>query len=469
MKEPYRAVLCLLFFAACAIRFLGLEKSPPGFYVDEAAAALNVICVQREFKASDGERAPLFAHVIGPALTTPTYLYAGAVWTTLFGHSIQSFRSLAAFANLLTIIGLYFLARLLAGTGVALYVSLAAALSPWAFQFSRIAWDPELMPCFLIWGIYFFLRSSKPGDSIAAGMLLALSAYSYYAARVQIPLLMAPLICLQVYRGNFKWKSLAAFVVAALTTAMPLIVLTLKGEFQGRVNEVGIFSNAYLQSQGGSSFLWLLRIFIKNFLLHFTPSFLLFRGDSNLRHSTQSFGELGWIDLLALSAAVFLAGRWLFTRAGKQRQDAPPWPTVLLAICGIASGIVPAALTWSGIPHALRSIGAWPFVSLLSGLLLWLASSSWKKFDLIVCVVALVFAGSFFYAYFVKYPQIAGPWFDSRLKETAIASKRDGDWAPFVEAARSYSDVWIRYFVIEYGGETCSSSEKKIKELRGER
>ncbi len=472
MKDPHKAALYFLLLTGCAVRFFGLEKSPPGFYADESAAALNVICVQQEFAAANGEKAPLFAQVTGPGRSAPTYLYVGALWTTLFGHSIQSFRSLAAFANLLTIIGLYFLARLLGGSEFGFYTSLAAALSPWAFQFSRIAWDPALMPCFVIWGVYFFLRSSRFRDGIIAGVLLSLSAYSYYAARVQVPLLMVPLIWLQIHRREFNWKALAAFFMAALTTATPLIILTLRGEFRSRIDQVGIFSEGYLKSLGEPSPLLLLRIFIKNFLLHFAPSFLFFSGDSNPRHSTQSFGELGWVDILALGLGALFAACWLFKRVRNQGPATRPfdyWPVLLLAVCGIASGIAPAALTWQGIPHALRSIGAWPFVSLLSGLLLWRASSLWKEFNLVLSAMAMVFACAFIYVYFVKYPQTAAPWFDSRLKEAAVASRQDGDWRRFMGTAQSYSDIWIRYFVIEYGGETCFSSEKRIKELRSGR
>ncbi|HEV8132565.1 MAG TPA: glycosyltransferase family 39 protein [Acidobacteriota bacterium] len=475
MNRLHKYILWLLIVIACAVRFVGLEKSPPGFYADESAAALNVICMQQTGLSANGERMPVFAHVVGAALTTPTYLYPGALWVTVFGHSIRSFRALAAFLSVLTILGVYCLALNLGGSDYAFFALLAAALSPWSFQFSRIAWDPAVMPFFLVWGVYFFLRSSSVRNSVISGIFLSLAMYSYYSARVQIPLLMVPLVWLQFRRGNFKWKHFAIFLVTGIVTCLPLIVLTLRGEFQARTNEVGIFSSEYLKQFGGFSIPVLIQLLLKNFLEHFRASFLFVTGDLNVRHSTQFFGELGWIDVLALAAGMLLLGRSASHRILMKNSSnfgSSASSILLVSVCGVLFGIAPAALTWEGLPHALRSLGAWPFLSLFTGLLLWQACLLWKDFILILSAAAVVYASVFFYVYFTYYPKIAGPWFHSHVKQAALSAAKDGDWDEFLDAVGDkYEDVWIRYYLIQYGKKTCLSSSEKLKALhqaRGE-
>jgi len=57
------ALLALLIVA----RFTGLDRAPPGFYVDEAAIAAQVICLRTTGADADGNPWPLFAPVLGGA------------------------------------------------------------------------------------------------------------------------------------------------------------------------------------------------------------------------------------------------------------------------------------------------------------------------------------------------------------------------------------------------------------------
>ena len=88
-----------------AIKFLGLGYSPPGFYIDEAVGAAEVICLAQTGSDLASLRYPLFAQA--SALYTPAYLYGELVWTSIFGYKPASFRSLLVFVNILTIAFLY--------------------------------------------------------------------------------------------------------------------------------------------------------------------------------------------------------------------------------------------------------------------------------------------------------------------------------------------------------------------------
>jgi 4-amino-4-deoxy-L-arabinose transferase-like glycosyltransferase len=117
------------------LRFVGLERSPPGFYGDEFRGALHAICIGETGESAYGERWPLFVSGGGGGLYTPPFLYFSAGWAQLFGYSIASFRAIAAFFSVLTIVALYGWVRQTAGRGIAAGSAVVAARSPWWVQF----------------------------------------------------------------------------------------------------------------------------------------------------------------------------------------------------------------------------------------------------------------------------------------------------------------------------------------------
>ncbi len=441
-------------------RFIALELSPPGFYLDEAAGATNITCISQTGADAAGVPFPLFSRGLGGGFVTPAYLYFGAVWAKVFGFSVGSFRSIAAFFNVLTILGLYLLARRLMNRDVAIYTVLAASMSPWSFQFSRIAWDPPLAPCFLIWAIYFLLRSDRAGDSAFAGFLLSLSMYSYPPARVQIPVLLLPLLWMRKVHGGLHLRPLLAFLGAGAMTALPLIWLTLTGEFQERVQELTIFSKGYLEGPGGNSVGRVAITFVHNMWLHFTPRYLFVSGDANPRHSTQFVGELSWLDTFVLATgAIFVIASGLRSRKshGRDVEESMSFRQALaFALVGYVAGVVPAALTWESLPHALRSIGSWPFLSLLTGLMMWKITLRWKGFLVAATAVTAAFAIAFSWFYFSEYPARSRGFFDSQIKKAAEHGRLTGDWSHFAMASRRYPALASVYYLIQYGGGTCT-------------
>src|SRR5262245_38510897 len=97
-------LFCIVSIVSVA-RFLYLERSPPGFWIDESAGASNIICIRETGHDGYGVKLPLFATAAknSGGYFTPAFLYSGVLWTSVFGDSIFSFRALAAFVVTLTI------------------------------------------------------------------------------------------------------------------------------------------------------------------------------------------------------------------------------------------------------------------------------------------------------------------------------------------------------------------------------
>ena len=419
-------------------------------------------CLSQTGQGADGDAWPLFTRGWGGGFYTPVFLYFGALWTKLWGVSLASMRSIAGIFNVLTILGVYVLGRRVGGRRVALYATVLACLSPWSFQFSRIAWDPPLAPAFLIWGAIAWLFRRPLIGAALAGILFVGAMYSYPPFRFQAPMLFLALFFLAGGHLLRDWKRLACFVATALPLSFPLYRFLSRGDSLNRTMELAIFSPGHLAANQGHlpKPLALLQLFGDNVFAYLRPSFLFFRGDANPRHSVQVMGQLGLLDdfaLLAGAALLFLALRGKRTTT---TEGSTPWSTkrlLALAAAGIFSGIATSALTWEGSPHALRSIGCWPFYSLLGGTVLTLAQARWKWMGKAALGVGCAHAALYGWIYFQEYPRIAGEEFtggitrEIRRWDTLTKDRQ-------TQLARDYREQF-RFLRINDQGLSCVESE----------
>jgi hypothetical protein len=195
-------------------------------------------------------------------------------------------------------------------------------------------------------------------------------------------------------------------------------------------------------------------LFLRNLALSFSPDYLFWSGDRNLRHSTQAVGQWGALEILGvvIAGGVLLARRRLW----RDRDEALSLGLIVVAY---VFAIVPAAMTWESNPHALRSIGAYPFIALFAGFALARGIDMWPRLPAAILAVALAFAGWYFWDLFTRYPERSAAWFDAPVVERALAVSKTGSAAEYELALRSidrgYPDLAILYFKLSSGHMTC--------------
>ena len=449
----------------CAMRFIGLEKVPYGLSTDETLGGLHVACLAQTGASADGQPWPLFATGIAGGLYTPTYLYTLFAWTRLFGLSITAIRGLSAAASIAGIIGVGLLARTVADNRAARLAMAAAALSPWSFQVSRLGDDAPMAPALLVWAVYLFLRSPRVGWAIAGGVVMALAGYTYPPVRLEAALV--TLLLLVVERERLRPARLVAFFGSMAVLAVPLVIRMLDSDFMGRTKALTILNADYVHANRGhlTPATFVVKQLLENLFQHLGPSFLFFTGDANLRHSTQIMGELGWLDIFALGC-LGLAVAIVIFRAFRPGHGGEKPPSRLWLVAGCAAlafgfGVLPAALCSEGIPHALRSMGAWPAVALFTGATL---SAAWSRSPLVPALaLALAVAQTVHFVpyYFHVYPKDSFAVWDGALREAA--ERRD--LAGFARVARPYPELGFRYYLIRDFGDTCVSSRARAEQI----
>jgi 4-amino-4-deoxy-L-arabinose transferase-like glycosyltransferase len=452
-------------FGWAAMRFVGLEQVPYGLSTDETLGGLHVACLAQTGASADGQPWPLYATGFAGGLYTPTYLYTLYAWTRLFGLSITAIRGLSAAVSIAGIIGVGLLARTVADRRAGWLAMAAAALSPWSFQVSRLAVDAPMAAALLVWAVFLFLRSPRWGWALAGGVVMALAGYTYPPVRLQAALV--TLLLLVVERRRLRPARLAAFFGSMAVVGIPLVIRMFDRDFMGRTRALTILNPDYVRANRGhlTPATFVVKQLLENIFEHLRPSYLFFTGDANLRHSTQIMGELGWLDILALGC-VGLAIAVVIFRAFRPQSDgqAPPSRLWLVAGCGALAfgfGVLPAALCWEGLPHALRSMGAWPAVAIFTGAAL---SAAWSRSPL-VPAAALVLAAAqtihFVPYYFHVYPTDSFAAWDGPLRRAAEGR----NLAAFAQVAQPYSPLGFRYYLIRDFGDTCLTSSARAAQI----
>jgi hypothetical protein len=239
---------------------------------------------------------------------------------------------------------------------------------------------------------------------------------------------------------------------AFLISIVPLVRLMLTTGFESRAADISILNPDYLRPLGGFSLPLLVKTFLANMAMNLSPRYLFLSGDPNLRHGTQHVGEWSWLDMLALAAACALAIRAKLLRG---RAEAV---TLLLLVWGYISGIAPAALTHEG-PHALRSIGAWPFLALASGFALGRALDIWPVATrAVIPIVVVAWSGWYYPDFFGRYPHRADGWFTGGLVAEARASRNASDVeSSILRFFPNYPALAIRYYQLSSGFDRCGN------------
>ncbi|MDP9325825.1 MAG: glycosyltransferase family 39 protein, partial [Candidatus Dormibacteraeota bacterium] len=205
-----------LFVLALLVRFINLDRVPPGLWFDEADSGL----VAERLSVLVGAH-PTF--VAGFSNMGSFYFYLLGLVIKVFGPSIWSLRVLPALSGALLSPLLYLLGSRLYGWRVGVAAAGMVAISTWNITFSRIGMNS--MPTILldVAALFFAvrgLRTGRLGYFAAGGLMLGLALQIYQPARLLVFVLLLLLLHLLIStRGRVVRRAGAGVAVFALATA----------------------------------------------------------------------------------------------------------------------------------------------------------------------------------------------------------------------------------------------------------
>jgi 4-amino-4-deoxy-L-arabinose transferase-like glycosyltransferase len=473
--RPETFLLILIIFFAAILRIYKLDKIPNGFTSDEAQIGYDAYSILKTGRDHHGKFLPFYPEGFTWGIN-PIFIYSLIPFIKIFDLSVFSIRFVSALWGILIVIGTFFLGKEIFNEKVGLISSFLVSISPWALQYSRIAWELITTPSFVIFGVFFLIRGVKKSNKkniFLGSFLLALSTYTYATAKLFSPILFLGFLLINEKFFRKHKKLLLITVIIFLITVLPVFYYTFFGIGNLRFNVLSIFNqdtlnkyrdelNSKYNFTPGLNFLIkndyfvYFYIFLTNYLKHISLDFLFFIGDANLRHSIRGFGQLYIFELPLVLGALFLLI--------KRRNNIDKLILLWLLLFPVAS-----SLTGDRIPHASRTFIAIPIFQIISAIFIvkiydWLKihshynlkfNKSIKKIFLKNFIIALVFLyliGSFaniilyFYNYFFIYPIYSGPDWDYGFDQLVLYVNENKEKYNKTIITNKFLWPWIKFY-----------------------
>lgn len=405
--------LILVMLTAIFFRVWRISETPPGLYPDEAMNGNNALeAIETDdfkvFYPENNGREGLFINI-------------QAISVAMFGNKPWVLRIISSLFGIFTVLGVYFLAKELfydenqkkergvkrekfknleRNETIALIASFFLAASFWHINFSRIGFRAIMAPFFLVWGLYFLLKTlnklqfsfencrltvdDPKGQKLKilfliSGFVYGLGFHSYIAYRAT-PILILLVFFYFWFKNKEARKKIFVSAVLFFTTAFvavsPLIFYFINNpqDFLGRTSQISVFSSENP---------------LKQILINTVKTFGMFwfQGDLNFRHNINGNSELWFpvgilfaigilmclfkilkLQIKNLKKTNFRFGflnfrNWkLEFRIFEVKNILPE----LLLLTWLIIGLLPVVISNEGIPHALRAIIVLPAVMIIS-------------------------------------------------------------------------------------------------------
>ena len=336
------ALLYLIIAISVFFRIWKLDKVPIELFGDEVDAGIQAYSILKTGKDVFSNPYPVIFHSFSE-YRLPLQIYSMAVTIGLFGMTEIGVRLASVIFGVMSIFGVYFLAKELINRKVAIIAALFLSISPWHLQFSRQANDSGFILPFLLFGLWFFIKGLKKYRyMVISSMLFSLSFYGYATSALFTPLLV--LFLFFIYRKtflNYGMKKIAALAFVVLLVLIPYLNASIKGSTTGRFSYISVFNDENVKKDSAGKLLIstspVSRLFynnkslalskvITNYLNSYSTNFLLTLGDPDLRNSVGAMGELYYFDIVFIIIGVFFLLTKNCAAGPRWRSSARPWP-----------------------------------------------------------------------------------------------------------------------------------------------
>jgi 4-amino-4-deoxy-L-arabinose transferase-like glycosyltransferase len=236
-KNGQLAIAVIILLIGSALRLQGLHTLTTSLNYDEAYYAIDAASLLEQPRLT-----PFFPENYG---RESAWMYVLAPFLAVFGYSAFGLRLAAAFTGILTLAAVYRLgAELFRSRWAALWSMAGLAVLYWHVHFSHLVWRALLFP--LVGTLAFAVlwrarRTNRLMHWIAAGLLLVLLAYTYFAARVWL-ILAAGMLVYSFLTEPTRRRGVIIAAVTACIGSLPLIIyiLTNSDIANQRIDDVAV-------------------------------------------------------------------------------------------------------------------------------------------------------------------------------------------------------------------------------------
>ncbi|MBR5261493.1 MAG: glycosyltransferase family 39 protein, partial [Oscillospiraceae bacterium] len=183
-------LVCLLLVLGIFLRFYAIGSLPYGLNQDEASSGYEAWALLTSGIDRNGDAFPVLFTSWGSGQNV-LMSYLAIPFVALFGLSEMSIRIPNALFGCISLVVFWLLARKTRGERFALTALLLLGVNPWHIMMSRWALESNLLPAFLLMGIYFtVLAKDKQWFLLPASVSYAIGIYAYGTAFFVLPILL---------------------------------------------------------------------------------------------------------------------------------------------------------------------------------------------------------------------------------------------------------------------------------------
>jgi len=332
MSKFSRIFLIIIIITAFFIRFLLVDKFPPGLYSDETALGYNSYSLLKTGRDEFGKSWLLSFESFGD-YKPPMSAWLMMPSIAVFGLNELSVRLPSVIAGTLTVLIVFFLSKEIFNKNkmIPFIAATLIAISPWSILFSRSSMLVGTEVMFTSGALLFFLISiRRPNFLYLSSFCFAGAIYTYYGARITVVLLVLTLAL--IFKKELVKVKL--FVIGSLAIGLillsPLIFSIVKdpSTLTGRAKTISIFYDPGIKLKlweahtlDGQRFpVYLSRFFhnkpyfyardmARRYLQHFSFDFLFLTGDPHPPFKIPNFGLVFLLDLPFFLYGLYLAIR----------------------------------------------------------------------------------------------------------------------------------------------------------------
>lgn len=220
-KHEYLIVIALIVIGAL-LRLLWLDSLPAGFNQDEASAGYDAWAILNYGIDRNGNSMPVLLEAWGSGQNA-LYSYLSMPFIALFGLSVWSFRLTGALVGIITLVVFWLLAKRCRGVLFGLTALLFLVVNPWHIMASRWALESNLLPFFLLLGIYLTsVAADRHWALIGAAASFGLAVYAYGTAFFFLPFFLVPAVIWLAKNKNLRLPSFLTSFVLFVLLAFPV-------------------------------------------------------------------------------------------------------------------------------------------------------------------------------------------------------------------------------------------------------
>lgn len=353
MKKSSLLLLTIIILLASFLRIWQLDKVPVGLFGDEVDVGYQAYSILKTGRDYMGQPLPLYIHSLSE-WRAPLFIYATVPTVAIFGLNEWGVRLSAALFGIFGVYLIYLLVKRIRDEKLGLLAALVLAILPWHVHYSRAAFEVTLLLDLLMLGIILLLGNPRKIKLVLAGIIFALTPYTYSTAVVFTPLFLVIIFCL-LGKKLFRDRT-TSFLIPFFVVFLPFIYLTIFGQASGRFSVLSIWSNDRvldeINIERSETKLPIERLFhnkvvaegemfLANYMRSFSPDFLFVKGDPNPRHAVPGTGEFYWAFLPFLFVGLYTLVR-------------EKWDWKYLVLAWLLLAPIPASLTIDGANHATR-------------------------------------------------------------------------------------------------------------------